>query len=86
MNDSKSNPSRHAHVKLDHFGEDRARSYDQNNRHLAPILENLHYLIEILLSDLDPRARILCVGAGTGTEMIALGHAFPSFSFVAVDP
>lgn len=74
------------HPRPDAFGKDHARNYDQNNTHLAPINANLHYLIEILLSDLKSKSRILCIGAGTGAEIIALAAAFPTFTFVAVEP
>ena len=74
------------HPKPDSFGKDHAHNYDQNNTYLAPINAALHYLIEILLSDLKSQSKILCVGAGTGTEIIALATAFPTFTFVAVDP
>lgn len=73
-------------MKLDTFGKDRARSYDQSNRHLQPVYENLHYLIKVILSDRPHSSRILCVGSGTGTEIIELAEAFPGFSFVAVEP
>lgn len=76
----------HEHSKLDSFGKDRAKFYDQNNGHLVPINENLHYLIKILLSDLAPNSKILCVGAGTGSELVKLAEAFPKFTFVAVEP
>lgn len=74
------------HSKLHSFGKDRAKSYDQNNVHLIPIFENLYYLIKILLSEIAPNSKILCVGVGTGNEIIELAEAFPKFTFVAVDP
>lgn len=74
------------HSKLDSFGKDRAKFYDQNNIHLMPIFENLYYLIKILLSEISPNSKILCVGVGTGNEIIELAEAFPKFTFVAVDP
>lgn len=75
----------HHQGNIDSFGKERAQAYDQSNRHLEPINSNLHYLIEILLNGLAPNSKILCVGVGTGSEIIALSKAFPSFSFVAVD-
>lgn len=76
----------HAHSKLDSFGSERAKSYDQNNTHLIPIIQNLHYLIKILLGEMAPNSKILCVGAGTGSEIIEIAIAFPTFTFVAVEP
>jgi tRNA (cmo5U34)-methyltransferase len=80
------NNNKHPQPHIHSFGEEHARSYDQNNSYLTPINANLHYLIEILLTDLKSESKILCVGAGTGTEIIALARAFPKFTFVAVDP
>ena len=75
-----------SHSKLDSFGKERAKSYDQNNTHLIPIYENLYYLIKILLNELPANSKILCVGVGTGSEIIELAEIFPKFSFVAIDP
>lgn len=74
------------HSKFDSFEKERAKSYDQNNSHLRLIFENLHYLIKIILSENSPSSKILCVGVGTGNEIIELAEAFPNFTFVAVDP
>lgn len=73
-------------LKLDSFGHDRAKSYDQGNAHLAPILENLQYLIHIILNELSPNSKILCVGSGTGREIVDLAESFPHFTFVAIEP
>ena len=64
--------------KIDSFGKERAKAYDQSNSFMAPIYENLHYLITVILSELVPHSKILCVGVGTGTEIIKLAEAFPS--------
>ena len=53
---------------------------------LAPIGEALHFLMRMVLSRLPEKARILCVGVGTGPELFALADAFPHWTFVAVDP
>lgn len=68
------------------FTESAAKSYDENNRRLAPIAENMHFLIRLILNDLPPQARILCVGVGTGAEIISLAEAYPEWTFVGVDP
>lgn len=78
--------SSHDHPKTGHFGPDIAKKYDDNNRHLTPIVDGLHYLIRVVLSELPSNSKILCVGAGTGTEIIQLAEVFPGFSFVAVEP
>lgn len=68
------------------FDEERAASYDQGNAKLAPINGLLHFLIRFVLSDLPADARILCVGVGTGLELLYLSQAFPQWQFTAVEP
>ena len=63
-----------------------ASSYDQQWSKLAPITDALHLLTRTVLSQLPPKAKILCVGAGTGTEILALAQAFPDWHFTAVEP
>ncbi len=46
----------------------------------------MHFLIRLVLADLPPRARILCVGVGTGAEIFSLAHAYPEWTFTGVDP
>lgn len=68
------------------FNRERASSYDKMSAKLAPIRDSLHFLIRTVLSDLPANARILCVGAGTGAELLYLAQAFPNWQFTAVDP
>ena len=68
------------------FDKERASSYDKRLTKTAPLFEALHLLIRVLLSDLPADARILCVGAGTGAELINLALHFPQWQFTAVDP
>ena len=70
----------------DFFTRDMAAHYDERNSKLVPISDNMHFLAGLVLGDLPPRARILCVGAGTGAEILALANAHPEWSFVGVDP
>ncbi len=70
----------------DFFTKDMAQAYDEKNRRLAPIADNMHFLIRLILQDLPPQSRILCVGAGTGAEILSLSQAYPGFTFVGVDP
>ncbi|UYH54600.1 class I SAM-dependent methyltransferase [Qipengyuania sp. SS22] len=46
----------------------------------------MHLLTQLVLSDLPDNARILCVGAGTGAEILALAKVRPNWSFVGIDP
>jgi tRNA (cmo5U34)-methyltransferase len=71
---------------VDHFNSDAALLYDERNRKLAPISECLHFLIQLGLRDLPRDARALCVGVGTGAEILKLASAFPAWTFVGVEP
>ena len=66
--------------------DQQAASYDQQWRKLAPINDALHLLTRTVLAELPPQAHILCVGAGTGAEILALAQNFPEWRFTAVEP
>lgn len=66
--------------------DQQAPGYDERWAKTAPIREALHCLLEAVFADLPAGARLLCVGAGTGEELIHLASRFPGWTFVAVDP
>lgn len=68
------------------FDQERASSYDKQFAKLAPLRDALHLLMRVILSELPTDARILCVGAGTGSELIYLAQSFPQWRFTAVEP
>jgi tRNA (cmo5U34)-methyltransferase len=68
------------------FDQKCASGYDQQWSKMAPLRDALHLLIEAVLSELKADARILCVGVGTGPELIDLAERFPGWRFVAVEP
>lgn len=70
----------------DFFDREKAAGYDERTGRLAPIADGLHFLVQLVLCDLPPDARVLCVGAGTGAEILALAAAKPGWTFVGVDP
>ncbi|MES2660415.1 MAG: class I SAM-dependent methyltransferase [Verrucomicrobiota bacterium] len=72
--------------KITAIFDQQAASYDQKWSKLAPINGALHLLTGAVLSELPATARILCVGAGTGAEMIYLAEKFPGWRFTAVEP
>ncbi len=63
-----------------------ASSYDQQWHKMAPINDALHLLTRTVLADLPEKANILCVGPGTGTEILYLAQQFPQWHFTAVEP
>jgi len=68
------------------FDQKCASGYDQQWSKMAPLRDALHLLIGAVLSELRADARILCVGVGTGPELIFLAERFPGWRFVAVEP
>ncbi len=68
------------------FGQAHAASYDQRFAKLSAMRDALHLLTAAVFADLPADARILCVGAGTGHELIYLAQKFPRWRFVAVEP
>lgn len=70
----------------DFFDTQRAAAYDRQYIKLAPLRDMIHLLIRIILTDLPEQARILCVGAGTGSELLDLAEAHPQWQFTAVEP
>ncbi|MES2569995.1 MAG: class I SAM-dependent methyltransferase [Verrucomicrobiota bacterium] len=72
--------------KITAIFDQQASSYDQKWSKLAPINSALHLLTGAVLSELPPTARILCVGAGTGAEILFLARKFPGWQFTAVEP
>jgi len=68
------------------FDQKCASGYDQQWSKMAPLRDALHLLIGAILSELRTDARILCVGAGTGPELLYLAERFPGWRFVAVEP
>lgn len=68
------------------FDQKFSESYDERNRNLSPIFKNLHFLIGLVLADLPDNAHLLCVGVGTGEEIVALSGAYPGWQFTGIEP
>lgn len=63
-----------------------ASAYDEQWRKMSAINSALHLLTNAALSEMPPTARILCVGAGTGVEILHFARTFPGWRFTAVEP
>jgi len=68
------------------FDQQNASSYDKQWIKTAAFKEALHLSIRLVLSDLPSDAKILCVGAGTGAELVYLAREFPEWQFTIVEP
>lgn len=63
-----------------------ADAYDENTARWAPLRQALDWLSRQVMSGLPEDANILCVGAGTGAEVLYLAAEFPGWRFTAVEP
>ncbi|RYD79573.1 MAG: class I SAM-dependent methyltransferase [Verrucomicrobiaceae bacterium] len=68
------------------FDQAHASEYDKRFAKLAPLRDVMHFFLGTVFSDLPANARILCVGAGTGSELLYLAQKNPQWHFTAVDP
>jgi len=68
------------------FDQKCASGYDRQWSRMAPLRDALHLLMGSVFAELPDDARILCVGAGTGPEVIDLAERAPGRRFVAVEP
>lgn len=66
--------------------DQQAQGYDQHWARLAPINHSLYLLLDSVFAGLPQNAHLLCVGAGTGRELLHLASAFPGWRFSAVEP
>jgi hypothetical protein len=53
---------------------------------LAPLQEALYLLMAAVLAEAPEDARVLCVGAGTGAEVIELARRRAGWRFTLVEP
>lgn len=65
--------------------DQQASGYDKQSAKIAPIHDGLYFLLEAVFSDLPSEASVVCVGVGTGAELVHLAQKFPLWSFTAVN-
>ncbi|ARU59171.1 type 11 methyltransferase [Oleiphilus messinensis] len=66
--------------------DQQAEGYDQQWSHMAPINDGLYFFLGSIFADLPPESDILCIGAGTGKELLYLGERFPNWTFTVIEP
>ncbi|MCP5382166.1 MAG: class I SAM-dependent methyltransferase [Kordiimonadaceae bacterium] len=69
-----------------HFGTEHAKKYDKQWEKTAPLKEAMHLSIRLVLGELPENANILCIGVGTGDELLYLADAFHGWKFTLVEP
>src|SRR5690606_26862816 len=62
------------------------RNLRQEDGRTCRIKDALHLAAQVSFLDLPYDSRILCVGAGTGAEVLALAEKNPGWRFTALDP
>jgi tRNA (cmo5U34)-methyltransferase len=68
------------------FDKARAAQYDSQFARANAFRDVIHLVTDFAFAALPEDARILIVGAGTGSEIIALAARHPGWHFTAVDP
>jgi len=68
------------------FDEKNAAAYDDRFAKISALRDSLLLVTRAALADLPADARLLCVGAGTGHELLALAPHFPDWQFTVVEP
>lgn len=74
------------HDEIKALFDQQAANYDTQWAKTAPIRNCLHLLLNSKFAELPDNANILCVGVGTGDELIYLAHLHPAWTFTAVEP
>lgn len=68
------------------FGEAHAAVYDRQFEKISTVRDVVHLGARLGLDSLPEKARILCVGAGTGEDALRLGEVHPNWHFQLTDP
>lgn len=76
------------------FDQQRAATYDERQNPSAPLFDALRFamrfamrfVMRFVMADLPSNAHVLCVGLGTGTELIEMAKFNSGWQFTAVEP
>ncbi|MBK1881258.1 class I SAM-dependent methyltransferase [Luteolibacter pohnpeiensis] len=68
------------------FDRERAANYDQFTGRIPGLRDTMLHFLGAVMADLPADSRILCVGVGTGNELIFLAKLYPDWTFVGIDP
>ncbi|VVD66992.1 SAM-dependent methyltransferase [Pandoraea aquatica] len=63
-----------------------AATYDQTWSAMTPLRDALQMVLDNVFAPLPSEANVLCVGAGTGAEILYLAERHPGWRFTAVEP
>ncbi|MCB1308506.1 MAG: class I SAM-dependent methyltransferase [Leptospiraceae bacterium] len=74
------------HAIVQFFEDMGAEAYDRYNASFEATKNNLQFLNMLILTDLPEDANILCVGIGTGADIIGLADIFPGWRFTGIEP
>ncbi|WP_428242095.1 class I SAM-dependent methyltransferase [Gynuella sp.] len=66
--------------------DQQAKGYDTQWAKTSPIQNCLHLLLQSMFAGLPVDARVLCVGVGTGVELMGLAEQHPQWQFTLVEP
>ena len=61
-------------------------AYDGFNSNFKSLSKNMHILTMLTLQDIPSDAKILCVGVGTGADIIELAKINKGWTFTGIDP
>lgn len=63
-----------------------AQSYDERYSKVRAIKDALYLSMQGFFQELPQNSKVLCVGAGTGDELIYFAKMFPNWEFTLVEP
>ncbi|OUR96909.1 hypothetical protein A9Q84_11275 [Halobacteriovorax marinus] len=69
-----------------YFDQEKAKSYDAKFSKISLMKDTLHLLSTFVLSDLPDDTHMLCVGVGTGPELLYMAEHFGSWKFDIIEP